>query len=211
MAGRARNLWRLALGLALACATVGLSLTAGAAWSSEVPPAWSQLTPTQQRILEPLHGDWHTFGPDRKRKWLDIAARYPAMSAAQRQTLQDRMRAWSALPPEKRRLARENFLATGRKPLQSRREAWEQYQKLPEAERRKLKEEALNARHRPGKLDAYGKRRAIHPMTGKQIPTHAPSAPLRPRPAAAQSAPAGAPRPAAPNAGCSDPSRCPGR
>ncbi len=189
---------RASLLLMVCGATAGLALPLGAR-AAESHPTWAQLTPTQQRILEPLRADWPTFEADRKRKWLDIAARYPAMSAQQRQTLQDRMRSWAALPPEERRLARENFLATAHKPLQSRREAWERYKQLPEAERRKLGEEAHKARpQHPNAVGSYTR----HPTNGVQ-----------PRPPLAKEAAhpvTAAPPPAAPAAPapCATPAQC---
>jgi hypothetical protein len=123
--------------------------------AAEASPSWRQLSPTQQHILSPLQADWHEFDHDRKKKWLDIAARYPAMSPEQQKILQRRMNEWAHLSPEKRRLARETFLSTGKAPLQSRREAWEAYKQLPEAERERLKEEAKHPKPHPGQVGKY--------------------------------------------------------
>lgn len=139
-------------------AALGLLLILGcgrAAQAGEAAPTWNQLTPAQQHILAPLQPDWHKFDRDRKKKWLDIAARYPAMSPEQQQTLQRRMNEWAHLSPEKRRLARETFLSTGKAPLQSRRAAWEAYKQLPEAERERLKEEARHPKPKPGQVGKY--------------------------------------------------------
>lgn len=185
--------------LLLVCgATVGLALPLGAR-AAESHPTWAQLTPAQQRILEPLRADWPTFQADRKRKWLDIAARYPAMSAQQRQTLQDRMRSWASLPPEERRLARENFLATAHQPLQSRREAWERYKQLPEAERRKLGEQAHKARpQHPNAVGSYTR----HPAGSAQPRPPAAAEAAHPAAAAAPHVTPAAPAP------CVTPAQC---
>lgn len=136
------------------------SLSALSGWTrpaqaAESPPAWGKLNAEQQHVLAPLKADWPEFNSDRKKKWLDIAARYPVMSPQQQQTLQKRMNEWAHLSPEKRRLARENFLSTAKAPLQSRREAWEQYKKLPESERNRLKEEARHPKPHPGQVGRY--------------------------------------------------------
>lgn len=191
----------------LLCLLVALLFCITPAQAAEAPPSWQHLSPTQQRILAPLKPDWREFDHDRKKKWLDIAARYPAMSAEQQKTLQQRMNEWSHLSPEKRRLARENFLSTGKTPQQSRREAWEAYQKLPQAERERLKEEARHPKPHPGQVGKY--------LQEKQAAaSHAP--PVKPpvKPAPPPSLPASAPIPAKPASAavpCADVLRCPAR
>lgn len=160
-------------------------------------PDWKHLSPAQQHILAPLQSEWAEFDHDRKRKWLDIAARYPAMSAEQQQTLQRRMNEWAHLSPEKRRLARENFLSTGKAPLQSRREAWEAYQKLPQAERERLKEEARHPKAHPGQVGKYLQEK--HGAAAHK-PPHKPSST-----ASSPAARASSPVP------CADVLRCPAR
>ncbi|WP_154048413.1 DUF3106 domain-containing protein [Thiomonas intermedia] len=155
-APRPMEKWPWLLAALLLCMGMALSAFSTTTLAAEsVPPDWRHLSPAQQHILAPLQSEWTEFDHDRKRKWLDIAARYPAMSAEQQQTLQRRMNEWAHLSPEKRRLARENFLSTGKAPLQSRREAWEAYQKLPEAERERLKEEARHPKPHPGQVGKY--------------------------------------------------------
>jgi hypothetical protein len=135
-------------------------------------PAWQQLTPMQKEALGPLQTEWERFNADRKRKWLNIAARYPAMSPQQRATLHRRMSEWVHMTPQQRRLARENFLATGKAPLDSRKEAWERYQKLPEAEKRRLAHEAKSPPKAPGSVSRYvAEEHRRHPKR-----SHAPAA-----------------------------------
>ncbi|MDD4885838.1 MAG: DUF3106 domain-containing protein [Thiomonas sp.] len=192
-----------------------------AASAAEAAPSWKQLSPAQQHILLPLQADWHEFDHDRKKKWLDIAARYPAMSPEQQQTLQKRMNEWAHLSPEKRRLARETFLSTGKAPLQSRREAWEAYKKLPESEREKLKEEARHPKPHPGQVGKYLQEKLkrdnnLPPAPVKALapgPTHAPVAAAVPHPAPTPpvktaSVPLQAASRAVP---CADVLRCPAR
>lgn len=187
----------------LLCLFAALLFCAMPTQAAEAPPGWQHLSPAQQRILAPLRADWPEFDHDRKKKWLDIAARYPAMSAQQQQTLQQRMIEWTHLSPEKRRLARENFLSTGKTPQQSRREAWESYQRLPQAERERLKEEARHPKPHPGQVGQYlqeKKPAASHAAPAKPVVKPAPQ-PLTPPPA--QTASAAVP--------CADVLRCPAR
>lgn len=158
------------------------------AQAAEAPPSWKHLSPAQQHILSPLQADWRQFDHDRKKKWLDIAARYPAMSAEQQQTLQQRMNEWAHLSPEKRRIARENFLSTGKSPQQRRREAWDAYKKLPEKERERLKEEARHPKPHPGQVGKFIQERhngAQHPVPAKAA-APLPAAVAKPSPAPAQ-------------------------
>jgi Protein of unknown function (DUF3106). len=145
---------RFVLGLTLLCAG-GFWLAAQAADVPHAQLAWTQLTPMQKAALAPLEAEWPHFGADRKRKWLNIASRYSAMSPEQRITLHHRMVEWVHMSPQQRRQARENFLATSKAPLDSRKQAWERYQKLPEAEKRELAREAKRPPHAPGHVGRY--------------------------------------------------------
>lgn len=129
---------------ALLLASTGTA-TAGA--SADTATEWQRLTPMQREALAPLKDEWSRFSADRRRKWLNIASRYPAMNPQQRQVLQRRMVEWVHMSPGQRRLARENYLATGRAPLQSRRQAWERYQKLSAQQRRELERQAHKPPH----------------------------------------------------------------
>lgn len=162
----------LLLGLILAMSWIG----AQAGESARVQTTWQQLTPMQKEALGPLQPEWDRFNADRKRKWLNIASRYSAMSPDQRATLHHRMAEWVGMTPQQRRLARENFLATGKAPLDSRKEAWERYQKLPAAEKRKLAREARTPPQAPGSVSRYGaEERHKHPPKAKPSspPPHA--------------------------------------
>ncbi len=206
--------------LALFGLLAALLVCSHAAHATEAAPSWTHLSPTQQHILSPLQADWHEFDHDRKRKWLDIAARYPAMSLEQQQILQRRMNEWAHLSPEKRRLARETFLSTGKAPLQSRREAWEAYKKLPESERNKLKEEARHPKPHPGQVGKYLQEKQKHDNNLPPVPVKAGAptqAPVRPAPPSAATVtppvkPTSAPVQAASRAvPCADVLRCPAR
>ncbi len=126
-------------------------------------PQWSQLSAQQRTALAPLQREWPRFDADRKRKWLDIAARYPAMSAAQRQMLQRRISDWVRMTPQQRRIARANYLATGRASLGKRQRAWQRYQQLPPAQRHALARQAHQPPQAPHRVGQFVLHRPAHP------------------------------------------------
>jgi hypothetical protein len=103
-------------------------------------PAWSALKPAQREALKPLERDWAGFDSLRKSKWLEIAERYPHLSAQDQALLQARMTAWSRLTPMERGQARLNFEEAKQAPMQDRQASWEAYQTLSPDQRRALTE-----------------------------------------------------------------------
>ena len=91
-------------------------------------PAWSELTAAQQQVLAPLQGEWEQLDTTRRKKWVDIANRYPTMKQAQQQRLQKRMQEWAKLTPEERRVAREQYRTLKKIPPKERKEKWQEYQ-----------------------------------------------------------------------------------
>jgi hypothetical protein len=111
---------------------------------ANVRPAWAELTAEQQQILAPLKADWESLEPERRRKWIGIAKRYPAMKAAEQERVQRRMQYWAKLTPEQRRQARETYKQIVKVPPEKRgklREQWAEYQQLPPQERESLTSE----------------------------------------------------------------------
>jgi len=105
---------------------------------AQVRPAWAELTAEQQRILAPLKADWESLEPERRRKWIGVAKRYPAMTVQSQERVQRRMQTWAKLSPEQRRQARETYKQIVKVPPEKRgnlREQWAEYQSLPERER----------------------------------------------------------------------------
>ena len=103
--------------------------------------AWAELTADQQMVLAPLKADWESLDPDRRRKWIGIANRYPKMKLEEQERVQRRMQLWAKLSPEQRRQARENYKRIVKTPPEKRerlREAWAEYQALPPHERENL-------------------------------------------------------------------------
>lgn len=100
--------------------------------------AWSQLSSQQREALAPLSGQWETIPADGKRKWLEIAARYPQLSPEGKARVQARMAEFARLTPEQRRTTRENFQRAYELPRESRESAVQQYKSLPEEKKKEL-------------------------------------------------------------------------
>jgi Skp family chaperone for outer membrane proteins len=91
-------------------------------------PAWTELTAPQQQVLAPLQAEWEQLDTPRRKKWVDIANRYPTMKQAEQQRLQKRMQEWAQLTPAERRAAREQYRTLKKIPLKERKEKWQEYQ-----------------------------------------------------------------------------------
>jgi len=73
---------RFALTRALAAIALALAVSAaGAAGPAKKSPSWAELTADQQEILAPLKPQWEQLSVERRKKWVGIAKRYPAMKA----------------------------------------------------------------------------------------------------------------------------------
>eukprot|EP01034_Spumella_vulgaris_P043945 gene43945-54606_t len=105
-------------------------------------PLWKDLTPAQQRALEPLSGEWNKLEGLRKQKWLEIANRFASMKPDEQQRVHDRMRDWLRLTPDQRRQVRENFARTQKITPGQKSAQWEQYQQLPEEKKKQLADKA---------------------------------------------------------------------
>ena len=145
-ASKARNGWLIGGSVLGACAL------AGASWvyaNQDAPPAapaatpvpvakaaapaapvknagktqWANLSRAQQAALQPLAGEWNKLDAPRKQKWLDIANRFASMKPDEQARVHERMRDWIKLTPEQAQ--------------------WEQYQQLPEEQKKKLAAEAV--------------------------------------------------------------------
>lgn len=121
-----------------------------------VKPRWNELTPAQRDALAPLAGMWETLGPERKRKWLDVAAKYPKLTPDAQQRVHQRMGEFARLSPEERVTARENFRRAYELPADQRQEKLQRYQELPEDKKRALAEQAAKKQSAPGAATAPG-------------------------------------------------------
>lgn len=122
----------VALITALCLAFPAFAAQSRAAQKKEAKPAWTELTPAQQQVLEPLVSEWNDMDTTRRKKWVAIANRYPKMKPQEQQRLQKRMKEWAALTPEQRRMAREKYQNVQKLPTSKRkdvRQQWQEYQR----------------------------------------------------------------------------------
>ena len=140
---------RRSAGLIYACAAMVLVpavATAQAAASAARPggkvieqgPRWQELKPAQQQVLKPLEQDWSGIDAVRKQKWVELAARFPKLSADEQGRIQARMVEWAKLTPEQRGQARANFQEAKQVPATDRQARWDAYQALPPEQKRVL-------------------------------------------------------------------------
>lgn len=121
-------------------ATVGVELQA---------PDWKHLSGEQKQVLAPLSGEWDQLDQTRRKKWLGIAKRYPAMTPDEQDRLQRRMKSWAQLSVEERQRARTRYKQLqGIEPAkkESLRERWTEYDSLPDEEKQRLKAQSRASR-----------------------------------------------------------------
>lgn len=215
MSGLTSRLQWLSLGLVVAGLLVWSSSGFAQAPKTAVPasaaamgkavasgPAWSELTPLQQKALAPLASSWNTsMNEAQKRKWLEISKNYSALSPEDQATLNSRMNDWVILSPQQRAQARLNFGKTKELSRQltpeEKKAKWEAYQALSPEEKQKL---AAKASPKP-----TGAATAVKPVAPQKlatVPVQAASKPvIKPAPKIMPSSPATTPAPAAPPAG----------
>ncbi|WP_454731210.1 MULTISPECIES: DUF3106 domain-containing protein [Cupriavidus] len=154
----------------LACQAQGGRATGASAATSPVNahPTWAELSVVQQRVLAPLQGEWNNFPELNRRKWVQIAERYPKFSPAEQARLQTRMTEWVKMTPQQRRLARENYQITRSLPPQKKAEAWDKYQQLPEEQKKNLAA-AEKVPRRPGAVSALPSGKRLPAETTRQL------------------------------------------
>jgi hypothetical protein len=153
----------LRLGLASLLAAALLATTAGVRADNSAAAGWEQLSTPQQRALAPLQPHWASIDPERRQKWLELAARFPNMSADERTKMQERMVAWAYLPPAERGRARQQFQQTRQLSVEERHAQWQAYQALSAEQRERWAREAQARGAGPG---AAAPLREAHPLAG---------------------------------------------
>lgn len=148
---------------------------------------WASLSRAQQAALQPLAGEWNKLDAPRKQKWLDIANRFASMKPDEQARVHERMRDWIKLTPEQRRTVRENYARAKKIDPGQKSAQWEQYQQLPEEQKKKLASEAVQKKVPVVKAPAAATTPALAPP-----PVPATAAPVVPAPTPA---PAPAPLP----------------
>jgi hypothetical protein len=111
-------------------------------------PLWRDLSSAQQVALAPLEPEWDRMEGPRKRKWIEMSARFASMPSSEQQRVHERMRQWMRLTPAQRELARENYSKTSRLAQGDKAADWENYKQLSEAEKRQLARTVPAARHK---------------------------------------------------------------
>ncbi|WP_454720605.1 MULTISPECIES: DUF3106 domain-containing protein [Cupriavidus] len=153
----------------LACqAQGGRAASTAAASPVNAHPTWAELSAVHQRVLAPLQGEWNNFPELNRRKWVQIAERYPKFSPAEQARLQTRMAEWVKMTPQQRRLARENYQITRSLPPQKKAEAWDKYQQLPEEQKKNLAA-AEKVPRRPGAVSALPSGKRLPAETTRQL------------------------------------------
>ncbi len=107
--------------------------------------AWTHLTESQKKVLNPLALEWDTLRPWQREKMLDIAHDYPKMTPEKQALVQKRLSNWSRMTPYERENARkkhQQFNALSPEKKAAMHKKWVEYAKLPEAEREKLRAES---------------------------------------------------------------------
>ena len=150
---------------------------------------WANLSRTQQAALQPLAGEWNKLDAPRKQKWLDIANRFASMKPDEQARVHERMREWVKLTPEQRRTVRENYARAKKIDPSQKSAQWEQYQQLPEEQKKKLAAEAVPKKVPVAKPD-------IRPPAVTAAPAPAPSIPVPVTPVVPPATPAPIPVPA---------------
>lgn len=133
-----RRLRELLLTVALAVA----GIAHGQSFMTEDAIAWSNLNPTQRSVLAHLQPNWNAISPAQQQKWIEVANRFPALPAHERNRIQQRMVEWARLTPQERGAARLNFQEARAISPQERQQQWEAYRALPPEQRRALAERA---------------------------------------------------------------------
>lgn len=113
-------------------------------------PTWAELSPAQRNLLVQLdlEPEWDRLPTERRRKWLTIANRFPALPAEQQLRIQERVRAWVKLDTQERQRARAAFQAAIQLDAEERRSKWEAYQALPAERRTELADKAAKKQAR---------------------------------------------------------------
>ena len=128
--------------------TPAAAASSPASRAASTGPSWSRLTPQQRSALLPLERDWSSIDAPRKTKWLEVAARFPAMPVADQKRVQERMAEWARMTPSERGRARLSFQESKQFSPEQKQAHWEAYQALPDNERR-----ALADRNQPSAVD----------------------------------------------------------
>ena len=109
-------------------------------------PVWTDLSPSQRKVLAPLAADWNGLDARSKERWIDVAGRYPKMKPDEQQRANQRMGEWAHMTVAERTQARMNFQEASTLTKEEREARWKAYQALPEEQKRELAAKRVAAR-----------------------------------------------------------------
>lgn len=167
---------------------------------AEVRPLWSELTPMQKDVLGPLAAQWPQFDSNHKAKWIAISNKYPSLSPEKQKKFKESIADWAKLTPEQHRMARENYVRAKKLDADQKAAQWQQYQQLPEEQKKKLAEDAAAKKRIANLPSLQAKSRTVEPLKAPKKPAAPPAVAPRPvpnAPAAPAAVPVTNPQPAA--------------
>jgi len=145
---------------------------------SDVRPLWNELTPDQQHLLEPLAPEWNKLDANHKAKWIAISNKFPSMSPEKQLRLQENIRDWAKLTPEQHRIARESYARAKKLDADQKAAQWQQYQQLPEEQKRKLAADAAAKKRIVNLPSAQNKTKIVEPLKAANKPASPPPHPV---------------------------------
>ena len=131
---------------------------------SVTKPLWADLTPAQRQALAPLATEWDTMGDIRKKKWLEIGNKFSTMKPDEQRRMQERIRDWAKLTPEQRHIARESYARAKKLNRDQKSAHWQQYQQLPEEQKKKLAADAASKKHVANLPPTQSKNKTVPPI-----------------------------------------------
>lgn len=140
-------------------------------------PGWSALGAQQRAALAPLAGEWDKMDNVRRKKWLGIAERYPAMTPDEQRRTQDRMREWASLTSEQRAKVRDSYKDFNQLPAEQKqavKQKWDAYSSLPPEERQRVRETGKSSRLLPPSAAAEESAATTAPATTETPPAPPP-------------------------------------
>lgn len=132
-------------------------------------PAWKDLSVAHREALLPLASEWDKLDAAHRAKWLQIGQKFTSMNPEEKNRIQERMRAWIAMTPEQRRVARDTYVQTKKLNTDQKSLQWQQYQQLPEEQKKKLADEV--AKNKVAALPpTHSKPRLVPPIKSLKKP-----------------------------------------
>ena len=108
-------------------------------------PTWGTLSSAEHEALAPLSRQFDSLGASQRRKWKEMAQRFPSWPEDKRLKVQSRMLAWSSMTSEQRAAARQEAQVRRAAPSSTQSsESWRIWRELPDAERNELHNKAVS-------------------------------------------------------------------